>query len=208
MTDRGSSAAIAHYTTHADALRDRYDTLPTEEYYAPVRHLIPAAPCRTVDIGTATGRDARWFADMGHDVTAVDPVAAFLEAARKSDDRITWLIDALPDLPELSARGQAFDLVNLSAVWHHLAPDEFDRATRTLGRLTAPGGLLLMALRHGPTPPGLPVHAIDVDDTASGFARVGLAEVFRCPAESIQKVNRDAGVSWTWLALRAARGVR
>lgn len=208
MTGQGSSAAIAHYTAHADALRGRYDTLPTEEYYAPVLHLIPAAPCRTADIGTATGRDARWFADMGHDVTGVDPVAGFLEPARKSDDRITWMIDALPDLPLLSARGQVFDLVNLSAVWHHLEPAERDRAAATLGRLIAPGGLLVMALRHGPTPPGLPLHAIDVDATAMSFSRVGLAEVFRCPAQSIQKVNRDAGVTWTWLALLAAKGVK
>ena len=205
MTALGSSAAIAHYTAHADELRDRYDSLPTEDFYAPVRHLIPAAPCRTADIGTATGRDARWFADMGHDVTAVDPVAAFLEPAAKSDDRICWLIDALPDLPELSARGQVFDLVNLSAVWHHLAPEERDRAARTLARLIAPGGLLLMALRHGPTPAGLPLHPIDVDATATSFSQVGLAEVFRCPAPSIQKVNRDAGVTWTWLALQAEK---
>jgi SAM-dependent methyltransferase len=208
MTGQGSSAAIAHYTAHADALRTRYDTLPNEEYYAPVRHLIPAVPCRTVDIGTATGRDARWFADMGHDVTAVDPVAGFLEPARKSDTRVTWLIDALPDLPQLSARGQVFDLVNLSAVWHHLAPEERDRSAETLARLTAPGGLIVLALRHGPTPPGLPLHAIDVGATAMSFNRFGLAEVFRCPARSIQKVNRDAGVTWTWLAMRAARGVK
>jgi SAM-dependent methyltransferase len=208
MTELGSSAAIAHYTAHADALRDRYDSLPTDDFYAPVRHLIPPAPCRTADIGTATGRDARWFADIGHEVTAVDPVAGFLEPARKSDNRVTWLIDALPDLPVLSARGQVFDLVNVSAVWHHLAPEERDRATETLARLTAPGGLLLMALRHGPTPSGLPLHAIDVDATATRFNAVGLAEVFRCPAQSIQKVNRDAGVTWTWLALRATKGTK
>jgi len=205
MTGLGSSAAIAHYTVHADALRDRYDALPTEDYYAPVRHLIPAAPCRTADVGTATGRDARWFADMRHDVTAVDPVAAFLESARQSDDRVTWMIDGLPDLPTLSMRGQVFDLVNLSAVWHHLAPDERERAAVTLARLLAPGGLLLMALRHGPTPPGLPLHPIDVDLTANSFCQFGLAEVFRCPAPSIQKVNRDAGVTWTWLALHAKK---
>lgn len=202
MTGLGSAAAIAHYTTHAEALRNRYDTLPTEDFYAPVRHLIPKAPCRTVDIGTATGRDARWFADMGHEVTAIDPVAAFLEPAARSDTRVTWAIDALPDLPLLSARGQVFDFVNLSAVWHHLAPDERDRAAATLARLTAPDGLLLLALRHGPTPPGLPLHAIDIDATAKSFNRLGLTEVFRCPAQSIQKVNRDAGVTWTWLALR------
>ena len=205
MTGLGSVAAIAHYTAHADALRDRYDTLPTEEYYAPVRHLIPTAPCCTADIGTATGRDARWFADIGHEVTAVDPVAAFLETAAKSDDRISWLIDALPDLPGLSARRQVFDFVNLSSVWHHLDPKERDRAAGTLARLLAPGGLLLMALRHGPTPAGLPLHPIDVDATANSFSQVGLAEVFRCKAPSIQKVNRDAGVTWTWLALQAEK---
>jgi SAM-dependent methyltransferase len=208
MIAEGSSAAIAHYVAHAAALRDRYDSVSNASYYAPVRHLIPTAPCRTVDIGTATGRDARWFADMGHDVTAVDPVPDFLEPARQSDSRIIWLNDALPDLPGLTGRGQVYDFVNLSAVWHHLAPEERNRAARTLTRLMAPGGLLLMSLRHGPTPEGLPLHAVDVDATVRRFTRLGLEEIFRCSAVSIQKVNRDAGVTWTWLALGAAKGIK
>ncbi len=203
MTARGgSAAAILRYSENAATLADRYEAIPNEAYYAPVRHLIPVRPCRIVDIGTATGRDARWFAEMGHSVTAVEPVAAFLDAARKTDDRVVWLEDALPDLANLRVRAEVYDYINVAAVWQHLDLQERLRAADTLARLAALGGLLVMALRHGPTPPGMPVYPIDPDDTADLFRRTGFTEVFRAKAQSIQAPNRAAGVTWTWLALR------
>ncbi|HMO07958.1 MAG TPA: class I SAM-dependent methyltransferase [Paracoccaceae bacterium] len=208
MSGQDAAAAVAHYATHSGALRSRYDGRPSGAWFASVRKLIPSAPCRTADIGAATGRDARWFADLGHAVTAVEPVAAFLEPARSADDRVTWLEDALPGLPRLVASGAQFDLIALSAVWHHLAPGERPRAAAALAGLVAPCGRILIALRHGPVPQGMPVHAVDEQETAAEFAARGLAEVFRCPADPVGSSERAAGISWTWLALQAAGGER
>lgn len=199
----GSASAIAVYEDHATDLAPRYDAIPNEALYAPVRHLIPAQPARVVDIGSATGRDARWFADMGHAVTAVEPARGFLDKARLTDPRIDWVQDALPDLPRLSACGAAYDFINVMGVWHHLDPGERTRAAPVLRRLSVPGGLLCVALRIGSLPPGLPVHAIDPDETSDLFAGAGFGEVFRTVSESIQNANRAAGVQWVWLVLRA-----
>ncbi len=199
----GSAAAIAVYEEKAAHLAARYDAIPNETLYAPVLHLIPSRPCRVADIGTATGRDARWFADMGHTVTAVEPVAGFLDQARSTDARVNWFQDALPDLPRLMARGDAFDFINVMGVWQHLDPGERARAAPVLRRLAVPGGHLCLALRIGPLPPGLPVHEIDPSETAGLFAEAGFEEIFCVASQSIQAENRAAGVHWVWLVLRA-----
>lgn len=197
-----SATAIAGYAAHAADLIPRYDALPVEAWYAPVRHLIPARPARVLDIGAGTGRDARWFAAMGHQVTAAEPVPAFV-ATGQAQGGARWITDALPGLPQTLALGESFDLVTLSAVWQHLDPAERLQAAPTLRRLAAPGATLLMALRHGPPSPDRPVWPIDPDATAVLLAGTGFRESFRIAAPSIQAGNLAAGVHWTWLALTA-----
>ena len=200
---QGSAVAIKVYEDNAAHLAGRYDAIQNEVLYTPVRHLIPSRPARVADIGTATGRDARWFASMGHAVTAVEPVAAFLDMARQTDARIDWVSDALPDLVQLLARGDRFDFINLMGVWHHLDPDERSRAAPVLRRLAAPGALLCLALRIGPLPGCMPVYETDPSATAQVFAEVGFQTAFQATAESIQEGNRAAGVYWAWLVLQA-----
>ncbi|UYV37622.1 methyltransferase domain-containing protein [Rhodobacteraceae bacterium D3-12] len=197
-----SDDAISFYAEHADMLADRYDAVPVEAHFAPVRALLPDGPAHVLDIGAGTGRDARWLADLGHTVTATEPVAGFFEKARTTDSRVTWLQDGLPDLPALSKGAARFDLITLSGVWHHVAPADLTRAAASISRLLAPSGLLLMSLRSGPSHPGLPVYPVDATDTAKLFTPHALLEHARIPAPSLQQTNRDAGVTWTWLALR------
>lgn len=197
-----SATAIAGYAERAATLTARYDAIPNEAWYAPVRHLIPGRPARVIDIGAGTGRDAVWFADMGHAVTAAEPVVAFVEAARNRDPRIAWLVDALPDLARTCALNQTFDLLTLSGVWQHLDERERAGAAPVLARLAAPGATLVMALRHGPASEGRPVTPIDVEATGRLFATWGLAPILRRDVPSITPENLAAGVTWTWLALR------
>lgn len=197
-----SANAIAGYTAQAAQLVVRYDAIPNEIWYAPVRHLLPATPARVIDIGAGTGRDARWLATMGHAVTAVEPVPAFV-AAGQAQDGARWITDALPALPQALALDEHFDLIILSAVWQHLDARERQAAAPVLRRLAAAGATLLMALRHGPASTDRPVWPIDVDDTAQLLAGAGFRETFRTSARSILPANLAAGVHWTWLALVA-----
>lgn len=201
----GSAAALAAYVDHAERLIDRYDAIPCDTWYAPVRHLFPEYPCRVIDIGAGTGRDARWFATMGHTVTAVEPVPAFV-AHGQSLGNHRWIRDSLPELPRTLALGETFDLLTLSAVWQHLDKDERKVAAAAIRQLAAPGATILMALRHGPATEGRPVWPIDPDETAGLFIALGCIEIFRAAVPSIQSANILAGVDWTWMAFSNQNG--
>ena len=110
------------YADEAEELFTRYESIPAADAHRAVLHLIPTAPSSILDIGSGTGRDAAWFAAMGHRVVAVEPTDAMrLPAmALHPSPRIEWLNDSLPDLALLLARGESFDLVMLTAVWMHL----------------------------------------------------------------------------------------
>ena len=71
-----------------------------------------------------------------------------------------------------------------------------------LAAITAPGGVLLISLRHGPGAPGRPVYPCDPAETTGQAARSGLTLLHRQEAPSLQEGNRAMGVTWTWLAFR------
>jgi SAM-dependent methyltransferase len=177
-----------------------YDALPSVEIYASVLDLFPDAPARVADIGAGTGRDAAWLARQGHRVLAVEPVRAFREAgARLHGEAVEWLDDRLPELEALQ-RYEPFDLVLLCAVWHHLDTPDRERAIRSLARITASGGRLVLSLRHDPAPerhsfPAPPEEAVGLAK-AAGFRLTRQAD-----ADSVHAQSRARGVRWTWLVL-------
>jgi SAM-dependent methyltransferase len=182
-----------------------YDALPPEQIYAPVRDFLPREPVRIADIGAGTGRDAAWLAEQGHPVLAVEPVRAFREAGiALHGDSIEWLDDALPELARLQSH-EPFDLVLLCAVWHHLDQADRARAMPALAQATAPGGQLILSLRHDPAPgPGsfpAPPEGTIALARATSFELSHQAE-----AESVHAESRAKGVRWTWLVF--AKGDR
>jgi protein-L-isoaspartate O-methyltransferase len=62
-----------NYEVEAPELLKRYESISFADAHAPVLHLIPPAPCRTLDIGAGTGRDAAGLAALGHSVIAIEP---------------------------------------------------------------------------------------------------------------------------------------
>ncbi len=197
--------AIAGYAMDAADLVPHFEAIAVAEIYAPVAHLLPASPVRMTEIGAGTGRDAAWFAGQGHSVLAVEPVAAFRQAGMTlhPTSRITWLDDMLPLLPRTIARGERFDLVLLTAVWQHLAAHEQRQAISPLAALVAPGGRLILSIRHGPGAPTRPCFPADPDAVIADAAAAGLRLAFRQETESVQPSNRAYGVTWTWLAFSA-----
>ncbi len=132
---------------------------------------------------------------------AVEPVREFREAgATLHGDRIEWVDDRLPELAE-TARHGPFDLVLLCAVWHHL--DSPDRATaiRSLARITAPGGSVILSLRHGPGAPGRRAYPAPPEETIDLAHAAGFSLTHRAEAESVHAESRAKGVRWTWLVL-------
>lgn len=190
------------YAEEAEALFKQYESIPAADAHRAVLHLIPAMPGRVLDIGSGTGRDAAWLANRGHSVVAVEPTDAMrLPAmALHPSPRIDWLNDSLPDLALLRKRGEAFDLVMLTAVWMHLDAAQRRQAMPNLAALVRPGGTVIMKIRHGPVPPGRRMFEVSAEETIALTRIEGLHPVLNVRSESSQERNRAAGVSWINLA--------
>jgi SAM-dependent methyltransferase len=208
VTALNPTGVLEDYARGAERLFDSFEEISPADVYAPVAHLLPAQPSRFADIGAGTGRDAAWFAEKGHSVLAIEPTEYFRTAgmALHPSPRIEWLGDALPYLARTLARGDVFDRVILCAVWQHLRDADRAVAMPNLARLLAPGGLLIMSLRHGPDEPGsYPARREDTEELARAS---GLSQVFAGEAESVHPASRALGVTWTWLGFAAAPSAR
>jgi SAM-dependent methyltransferase len=190
------------YADEADALLARYESLSAADVHRAVLHLLPTSPAQVLDIGSGTGRDAAWFASLGHQVVAVEPtdVMRSRAIALHASPSIIWIDEGLPDLALLRARAQQFDLVMLTAVFMHLDQDQRRRAMPTIAGLLAPGGRLVMRLRHGPVPPGRRMFDVTADETMALALACGLTTVFNQHGQSSNAENRAAGVTWTTVA--------
>jgi 2-polyprenyl-3-methyl-5-hydroxy-6-metoxy-1,4-benzoquinol methylase len=117
-----------------------------------------------------------------------------------SGPSIEWLDDSLPDLMQVMARAEVFDLVTLTAVWAHLSHEQRAIAIPNLAALMRSGGRLIMSVRNGWTLPERPTWEARPEETIRFAEAEGLELVFQTMTESIQTLNRSNGVTWTWLA--------
>jgi SAM-dependent methyltransferase len=190
------------YAEEAEDLFKRYESISGAETHKAILHLIPTAESHVLDVGAGTGRDAAWFASMGHRVTAVEPTEAMRLPAKKlhPSPAIEWLDDSLPELALVRSRGELFDLILLSAVWMHFDAAQRREAMAALAALLRTGGILIMRVRHGPVPPGRRMFEIPDEETIELAGAHDLHTVLNLRTESTLQANRDAGVSWTHLA--------
>jgi SAM-dependent methyltransferase len=187
------------YSDEADALIKQYESISFDQVHRDVLHLLPRTPCRVVDIGAGTGRDAAGFAALRHTVLAVEPTEALRTRAMAlhPSPLIEWLDDTLPELARVIARGERFDVVMLTAVWMHLDPEQRARAMPRVASLVDAGGVLLLSLRYGPIPAGRRMFAVSAEETAALAAAEGLRCVLRFDRQD-GALGRP-GVSWTRL---------
>ncbi|MDZ7829373.1 MAG: class I SAM-dependent methyltransferase [Halofilum sp. (in: g-proteobacteria)] len=116
-----------------------------------------------------------------------------------AEHAIQWTADRLPELATVRALGYRFDLILVSAVWMHVAPAQRERAFRVLAELLAPGGTLVITLRHGPSHDERTFH-----DTDSGELE---AQARRRALVTLQVDRQDdqqerEGVWWATLVFR------
>jgi SAM-dependent methyltransferase len=188
-----------NYADEAPELLKRYESISFADAHAPVLQLIPAAPCRALDIGAGTGRDAAGLVALGHSVLAVEPTEELRRGAMllHPSPMIEWLDDSLPDLAAVRARKEEFDLVMLTAVWMHLDEAQRQLAMPNVAALVRNGGIVIMSLRHGPIPPGRRMFEVSAEETIALAQRSDLFCTLKREAESSL---RQPGVSWTRLA--------
>jgi SAM-dependent methyltransferase len=193
-----------NYDVEAPELLKRHESISFADAHAPVLHLIPWAPCRTLDIGAGTGRDAAGLVALGHSVVAIEPTEELRRGAMllHPSPMIEWLDDSLPRLAAVRARKEEFDLVMLTAVWMHLDEAQRQLAMPNVSALVRDGGAVIMSLRHGPIPLGRRMFEVTAQETIALAQRSNLVCTLNREAESSL---RQPGVSWTRLAFQKTR---
>jgi SAM-dependent methyltransferase len=192
------------YAEQSDELIGRYDAIDFADKHRVVLHLVPAVPSHVLDIGAGTGADAAWLANRGHRVVAVEPTTTFRlhGMARYPSLPIEWVEDFLPGLENVVRIRREFDFILLSAVWMHLDEDERRIAMPVVASLLAPGGVLIVMLRHGPVPSGRVMFEVSPEETIAIAKGCNLETVVDRRTASVQAINRDAAVTWSHLAFK------
>jgi 2-polyprenyl-3-methyl-5-hydroxy-6-metoxy-1,4-benzoquinol methylase len=201
-------AGTKGYAEEAAELVKRYESIPFAEKHQAVLHLIPSVPCSVLDIGAGTGADAAWLAGLGHQVVAVEPTDELRlpGMALHPSTLIAWVNDSLPHLVMTIKSGQKFDIVMITAVWMHLDELERQQAMPKVASLIRSGGVLIMSLRHGLSPPKRRMFAVSAAETIQLAQAHGLRSILNLRTQSAQPVNRQAGVTWSHLAFERVFG--
>jgi protein-L-isoaspartate O-methyltransferase len=190
------------YPEDAPELIKRYESVSSAAVHKPILHLVPTNPCRVLDVGSGSGRDAAWFAAMGHEVVAVEPTKELRVPAMNlhPSPLIEWVDDSLPHLAKIVNRRELFDFVSISAVWMHLDAEQRITGMPVLASLTRQGGTVVMRIRHGPIPPRRRMFEVSAEETIHLARESSLSVVQNIYEESITELDRSVGVSWTRIA--------
>jgi len=197
------------YGDRAEALEQRFEEMSFEQVHGVwARGWLPEVPGDALDVGAGSGRDARALATLGFRVLAAEPSARLRERAmaRSEGVGVEWIDDHLPELVRVRELGRSFSLVLVSAVWMHVPPARRGQALEHLVGLLAPGGVLVISLRHG----GF------IDDRVAYPVSVGELEAWSASSEDVEVVavhgTSDrlgrAGVTWEIVVLRASQDER
>lgn len=189
------------YDRHPDRYVQQYERVDPGALHDAWAPLLKGTPMLALDVGAGSGRDAAWLAAQGHEVVAVEPSDEMRARAQElhPSPSIQWVGDALPGLSRVYELDYRFDLVLVSAVWMHVAPSQRERAFRKLAGLLRPSGLLVITLRHGPSPDERAMHPVS-EQSIRHLARRHALEVVQSRA-SADRLGRD-GVEWTTMVLR------
>lgn len=152
------------YTLKAEDCFAQYHALSFEQVHKDWLDLLPVKTGLVLDVGAGSGRDSAALAARGWDVVAVEPAEGLMNLGKQHTQGLSvhWVNDTLPQLAYVRALSQTYDLILLSAVWMHLPESTRERAFRVLANLLAPGGVLVISLRHGPSTDARVFHEVSV----------------------------------------------
>src|SRR3954471_6773005 len=203
MTATATDPAAEAY----DALADYYDLLTAHHrhdvWLGGLERL--ARDCglagdRVLDVGCGTGKSLLPLARRGYEVAGCDQSARMLAHARAAVPASVELFQA--DMRELPAEAGEFDLVTCldDAVNYVLGDDDLARALASMGRLLAPGGLLVFDLNTLRSYRTLyaETHVLDADDAFLCWRGHGAAEEGfpRRASATIEIFSRSGGACW------------
>ncbi|MDK8465391.1 methyltransferase domain-containing protein [Marinobacter sp. SS13-12] len=196
---------IAPYNRNAQTYFAQYQSLTFEQVHSDWLSELNQKAGLALDVGAGSGRDSSALAARGWDVVAVEPAAGLRELGQDAtrSQSIHWVDDQLPDLGKIQKLSYRFDLILVSAVWMHIPPSDRERAFRILTELLAPGGMLVITLRHGPGDGERLFYDVSREELEVFAKRRALIPLLLPVRRNKDELQRDE-VSWETLAFRLA----
>jgi SAM-dependent methyltransferase len=191
---------IQLYSNNAVLFADQYDSIDFSEVHKDWLEYIPKCGS-ALDVGSGSGRDARFLSQLGLSVFAIEPSPKLMRVAQANtlDQNITWLIDSLPHLGKHFPLDRQFDLILLSAVWMHFSREVRIASMNTLAGLLNDSGKLVITLRHGQFHDGRVTYGVSADEVENLAIQHGLKVIFVSKLSN-DKIGRDK-VKWQTLVL-------
>jgi 2-polyprenyl-3-methyl-5-hydroxy-6-metoxy-1,4-benzoquinol methylase len=145
MTVGLDAATITAYDKSAASYaQDWHSQSPAADLHAAVLQYFHRGG-RTADIGCGSGRDLAWLAANGFPCVGYDASEGLLVEARSRYPQLSFVISALPDLPDIS--NESFDNVLCETVIMHLPQSAIAPSVRRLSAIMRPGGMLYLTWR-------------------------------------------------------------
>lgn len=101
---------------------------------------------RVLDVGSAAGRDSRWFAEKGYAVTGIDIAPSFVASARALVPRAEF---RCMDVLKMSFQDGTFDGIWCSCVLIHFTKSDAQLAINEMVRVLKAGGVLYLLVKTG-----------------------------------------------------------
>ncbi len=159
---------LSVYDAQAPKLSAQYQSVSSADILSGLALRLPRQ--RALDIACGNGRDAKWLAQQGFVVDAVDGAAGMIREAVATNPHqaVTYHVDLMPHLPHIVEKvrqtKQKYDLILISGAWMHLDKSAQAAMLRTICDLVQPGGGIFITLRHGPAPVDRPMYAVSADE--------------------------------------------
>lgn len=198
------SQNLQTYAEQANHLVKNYNRLSTPDHIPQFADFVLDIQNRentnALDLGCGSGRDAKWMAEQGLRVTAVDGCPAMLEQAKNTNhhDNITYSLAIGPAFNSLLAKNTRYDIILCSALIFHFSPDEQNIFFQSLKKLAAPTARCYITLRHGPTPDGRVFFKTGVEDIEDHAQKIGATIT---PLGRSKDTAKRADVMWDHLFL-------
>ena len=176
---------------------------------------LPNTGAKVLDAGAGAGQNAAALAELGYNVTAVEPMQAFIDAAKETyqgstvGTKINWLNGSLPNLDCLGLESSdtadnKFDLVLIEGVWHHLNDIERAQAIVKLSSIINLKGICAISLRNGPAGMGTRVFKTDAEHTIELFKQYGFECVLNLKDQASILPHKEA-VKWSRIVVKKSR---
>jgi len=163
---------------------------------------LPSKNSNILDVGAGAGQNSAALNKLGFNVTAIEPMTAFLHAAMNEyrGTSIKWLHGSLPDIACLDGHKETFDFVLIDAVWHHLCDSERAIAANKISSVMNKNGRCAISLRNGPSGMGTRVFSTNSHDTIALFESYGFKCIFSLSNQPSILPHKDK-VKWQRIVL-------